>query len=90
LKNHTDDPEINMEYTKFTNVVEELPTFAERIAREKKEAREEGLEKGIDLGLIQGEEKMILKYYNGGTEIEFIAKVSGYSIDKIKEIINKR
>ena len=54
------------------------------------EAEERGLEKGIEQGIEQGIEKtnlaVALKMIKENAQLEFISKVTGLSLKKLKEL----
>lgn len=49
-------------------------------------AREEGLAQGIEQGIEQGREEIIINMLNEGADYNFISKITGKTIDEIKEI----
>ena len=64
----------------------------DRLARDEL-VREEGMEKGkkegMQEGIQQGMEKLVLNMLKEGTEISFISKVSGWTIDRILKLKDK-
>ena len=50
---------------------------------------EHGIEKGIEQGIQQGIIKTAINLLDNGMDIEFISKVTGLSVQKIKELTKK-
>jgi len=53
---------------------------------EKLYARDEGIEKGIELGIEKGKIETAKKMLEKGTDIIFISEVTGLSLEQIEKI----
>jgi hypothetical protein len=53
------------------------------------DAREEGLEKGVEKGLEKKNTEIVGSLYTEGMPIEFIARVTKLSEEKVLEILKK-
>ncbi len=67
------------EINRIKNPEEVLPMLAENLEK----YREELIEKGIEKGRIDDAKNM----YKEGAELEFISRVTGFTIEKIKKLL---
>ena len=88
----------NFEDEKIKKIIEELEesesggemsTIAERLEREYKNERKEGLSQGIARGLAQGIRNTIEKLIEENMSDEFIKRITGYDDKQIEEIRNE-
>ena len=52
------------------------------------EAKEEGIEEGLQKGKLDNQKEVALNLYQMGMEIELIAKAVNLSVDEVKKILN--
>ncbi len=62
---------------------EVIMTIAEKLI---KEGMEKGMEKGIEKGIEKGREETAEAAFRRGVDIDFVADITGLSMDKLKKI----
>lgn len=81
---------------RFVNLSQEEREMAETISKREADywaqissAEDRGIERGIELGLEEGMRKIIFQFYRSGMSIETIADHTDFSVDEVREILDR-